>query len=627
MTTSPGSWLDLLLSDAPEEAYAEHRARMLEGAHPAGAEHVEREVQQVHLIRSRLALLRQTADEMLVLNDLARRLASLRVPDEVLQEVAVQARRLLRVDVAYIMLLREDGVLRIEVAEGSIGRVLRGIELAPGHGLGGRVLLTGQPMWSESYLTDDRFTHDQSLDRAATSERLTGMLGVPLVVADASIGVLLAADRRERRFAAREVDLLAALASHAALAIRNATLFDQYDRATSELRESNLARQRAIDLRESLTAEVIAGGGAGPVLETLTRALGRPVWFFDARDELAHGPGPALAELTGGRGSAELFGTDEVATWERPGGAAVAARVLLPSGYVGCLVAELPGPASDDDRRSLSVGATSLALVVASERSVAEAELRTRGEFVHALLSPTADEASVRRRARASGADLDHVRTVLVLVPDPDDGGTPTRLCRGLASRLADELGGWSAEHDGRVVAFLAEPATDLVVARLRALHGGRLPGAAGLAPTTGGVRPVREAYETARDTAAVLEALGRPRDWLVSSELGIYRSLFSQSGRDEITEFVTSTIGPLVEHDREKGRDLCLTVGTFLEQAQHHAGTCALLHIHPNTLYQRLDRVTQLLGEDWRDPGRVLEIQIALTMRRLAERLATPDG
>ena len=39
-----------------------------------------------------------------MLNDLARRLATLRASEEVLQEVTAQARRLLAVDVAYIML-------------------------------------------------------------------------------------------------------------------------------------------------------------------------------------------------------------------------------------------------------------------------------------------------------------------------------------------------------------------------------------------------------------------------------------------------------------------------------------------------------------------------------------------
>ncbi|MBC7631716.1 hypothetical protein, partial [Aeromicrobium sp.] len=80
-------------------------------------------------IRARLAERKRHGDELTVLNDLARRLTSLRDSVEVLQEVAVQARRLLGVDVAYIMLLQADDVLRIEVLDGTLGSIMRGIEL------------------------------------------------------------------------------------------------------------------------------------------------------------------------------------------------------------------------------------------------------------------------------------------------------------------------------------------------------------------------------------------------------------------------------------------------------------------------------------------------------------------
>ena len=36
------------------------------------------------------------------------------------------------------------------------------------------------------------------------------------------------------------------------------------------------------------------------------------------------------------------------------------------------------------------------------------------------------------------------------------------------------------------------------------------------------------------------------------------------------------------------------------------------------NTVVQRLDRIASLLGEDWQQPDRALEIQIALRLHRL---------
>jgi DNA-binding PucR family transcriptional regulator len=41
-------------------------------------------------------------------------------------------------------------------------------------------------------------------------------------------------------------------------------------------------------------------------------------------------------------------------------------------------------------------------------------------------------------------------------------------------------------------------------------------------------------------------------------------------------------------------------------------------LHVHVNTVTQRLDRVAQLLGIDWQKPDRALEVQLALRLHRL---------
>ncbi|WP_373430719.1 helix-turn-helix domain-containing protein [Streptomyces sp. B3I8] len=47
-------------------------------------------------------------------------------------------------------------------------------------------------------------------------------------------------------------------------------------------------------------------------------------------------------------------------------------------------------------------------------------------------------------------------------------------------------------------------------------------------------------------------------------------------------------------------------------------------LHVHPNTVTQRLDRVRRLLDLDWSDPERTLDLQLALRLHRIL-RPATP--
>jgi DNA-binding PucR family transcriptional regulator len=47
----------------------------------------------------------------------------------------------------------------------------------------------------------------------------------------------------------------------------------------------------------------------------------------------------------------------------------------------------------------------------------------------------------------------------------------------------------------------------------------------------------------------------------------------------------------------------------------RHAAGT---LHVHVNTVSQRLERIAALLGESWQHPDHALELQIALRLRAL---------
>ena len=571
---------------------------------------------------------RRQAEQLRVLNDLARRLASMREPTEVLEEVAAQARRLLAVDVAYIMLLGDGGLLRIEVVDGTMGSAMRGIELAPGVGLGGLVVGSGRPVWSRSYLEDPRFPHAEPVDAAASSEHLNGILGVPLLVGDEHLGVLLVAERRPRDFATEEVELLAALAAHAAVAIRNAQLFDGFSRAedalrrtNAELERTNRARQRAADLRDELTRTVIAGGDVGQVCDVLGRALGVPVAYLDRDDVPVAGDlgGAGLASLTGGLRGADLFrGGGDDAPARGVEDAWVAAPVVLRTGYAGALVCLEPPHEPDEVDRHLSIGVLAVALVLVSESSVLEAELRARGELVTVLLSTTVDDSVVRRRARASGLDLDAVRSVAVLHADRTGTDAATRL----AGRLASGVRGWTAGADDVVVVLVPSHESSVVAALLAKLSDGMPPGPVGLADTSGGVRDLRRALSSAQQTARVLRALGRLSAITRDVDLGPYRAVLSQSGRLELAGYVDSLIGPVLAHDAQGRGDLAHTARTYLDQGRHHARTCAELHVHANTLYQRLERIDQLLGKQWREPPRVLDVHLALSLHSLTTEL-----
>ena len=483
--------------------------------------------------------------ELAVLNDLARRLAALHDTREVLDEVARQARRLLGVDVAYIMLLRADR-LRIEVVDGAMGSAMRGIELESGQGLGGQILATGRPLSSERYLEDTRFPHGEGTDAAALSEQLGGILGVPLVVGDDTLGVLLAADRRPRAFGDRDVELLAGLAAHAALALRTADLFDRERAAAAELRSANEtlravneSRQRASDLRDVLNDIVIRGEGLAAVVAALERSAG-PV-----------GGGPRPPRPRPSRASRRPRAGSSSRSTCRAGTAATS----------------WPRRRSRPTRRPCGCCGSAprtVAVLMASERSVAEAELRTRGEFVHALLSSDADEASLLRRARAIGVDLHAVTTVAVVDAEPV-GGTAAA---AFAARLAAEL--------ARVVGRPCRPGRRAPPRRRRPgprnRHSAERPGRRHPDDGTG-----RRRGRAARGAVGRTKRRGRRRpccspsaapgpppratSWACTARCSAAR------GGPGSRPSSTSTVGPLLAYDDEHQRDLAATLETYLSR------------------------------------------------------------
>ena len=263
----------------------------------------------------------------------------------------------------------------------------------------------------------------------------------------------------------------------------------------------------------------------------------------------------------------------------------------------------------------MRIGATTVAVLMASERSVAEAELRTRGEFIHALLSSDADEASLLRRARAIGIDLHAVTTVAVVDAEPV-GATAAA---AFAARLAAELRGWSAAHAGQVVVLLPAAVDRVRGDRRSAERPGRRHPHDGTGrrrgrARTGCARPTRRRGRPppCSSPSAAPGPAPPATSWASTARCSAARA--APGSRPSST----STVGPLLAYDDEHQRDLAATLETYLEQARHHARTCEALHIHPNTLYQRLDRVTEVLGPRWKEPDRALELQVALRLHRL---------
>ncbi|MCW2542462.1 MAG: hypothetical protein JWM40_14, partial [Frankiales bacterium] len=280
--------------------------------------------------------------------------------------------------------------------------------------------------------------------------------------------------------------------------------------------------------------------------------------------------------------------------------------VVAAEDYLGCLVLHGVDVTADSAIvRLLERGALGIALSLVQVRAVADAATRSAGEVLAALVEGGEPEV-LDRRAAAVRVDLRKPH-VLALI-EPHDPGV-----RAVATDLAAQHRGLVVERGSRLL--LLVPA-GTALAALAAIA------TVGVSPAVTGAAAMPDALAAARRCLQALLALGRRNVVAGVEDLGVYRFLLAPGGADEAAELVRRTVGPLLDHDAGRGTDLSRTLEEYLASGRQHGATAERLHIHPNTLYQRLSRIGAVLGEGWREPDAALELHLALRLHRLANAL-----
>jgi len=220
-------------------------------------------------------------------------------------------------------------------------------------------------------------------------------------------------------------------------------------------------------------------------------------------------------------------------------------------------------------------------------------------------------------RGRRLGIDLDRPHVLLVArADDPARGRLADAAVRYLFGN-----GGISAEHEGAVVLLLPCDGTGPgAAARAAAGQLGQLTGVpvtvAGAGPAAG-PRALADAHAEGLRCLRALRVLGRTGHGASVAELGFLGVLLGD-GHD-VDGFVTAVLGPLLEYDARRGTQLVRTLRAYFDRGGSLTRAKEELHVHVNTVVQRLDRVQALLGPDWNSPERALELQLALRLHLLS--------
>jgi hypothetical protein len=294
-----------------------------------------------------------------------------------------------------------------------------------------------------------------------------------------------------------------------------------------------------------------------------------------------------------------------------------AVRVAAGGDLLGWLEPVLPSEEGESRSSFLEQAARVLAGHLMHDRALAQAQYRFSSDFLTDLLHRgTAERAAMIRRAAHLGVDLTLPMSVAYVLVDGDPAGLET-LFQAMGSASGRLTAGYG---NGIVLAWPGRSVDDLAGVALSQLSGATSRYAVGCAGERATLDTFPAVLEEAELVARGAAALDR---WGVAStkqQVGAYGALLA--GGDQLRRFAERLLRPLVEYDEKHGASLVSTLAAYLDASASPTATARVLNLHINSLYYRLQRLSELGGFDLDSPETRFELQLALRVMRTASAL-----
>lgn len=524
-------------------------------------------------------------------------LADLRDPHMVLQAIVRRTRALLRTDMAYLSLNDlAQGETHIEVTDGVRTEAYRTIRMPLGTGVLGAVAAGGTDVRTTDYLRDPDMNHLTHIDDIVLGEGVHAIHGCPVRVGGRVVAALLVAQRTVIRFTSRQTAALRRMAEQCALAM---------ERGGAGIGDS---LQPFVD-------DVVERVPFGPhaVCALLSERLEQPVELH-GREPVIDGADPDTLRTAL---TTSLHSGAPVAL-PTAGGTVTVAAVPQRGEHAATLVVPYdPVAIGERGRLLISRALVAVGSALLAEQRLAEVEMRSGGDLVAELLR--ADHVDDDLLTRLIALGFTRRRPVTAVVMATREGTAPHDVTLASAQQLAGR-GAVLVSHAAEQQTVLAQVSSPHAFAER--LHASVEDGAVvGWAVATGGLDHVGQAHTAATRTLRALQALGMTGVCADPGRLGPAALVVAGTDPDLVAQLVTSRLGPLLEHDR--GDRLTETAWVVLECGGRLREAARRLHIHPNTVRQRCERVAGLLGPGWRHAPESLDTHFALRLWRVQTALA----
>jgi len=537
-------------------------------------------------------------------SDIATDLAAIRDVEEVLRAIVQRTRAITGADMAYLSLNDYDrGETYIRQSDGVRTEAYREIRMPLGTGVLGKAASGAAVARTRDYAHDDRIVHLDAVDGIVREEGVRSILGVPMNVHGRVHGALLIADRTDVDYPPETIEAVDIIARQAAVAIDYSerlagvgealrALDAEHDAGAERVR----ALQGLLDLDRRMVESVARRQGPDEILGLLGDVYGGRVELLRAGEDPSDPLVGSVVRLSAAAGRSLPTELEE-----RP----VTVRAIeVGQRLLGHVIVHAAVPS--ESRDILDRAALYLAVASLMDTIEADAAARSENELFDDLVR-AGGEAGPALAARLSAAGISPRRPISLVVADSGAGRD-----EAVAQLRAALPGAIVGAHDGHVCALhQGEPAAERVRDALATAGAGAR---AGTARVRG--LDVSRAHRAAELALASLRLIGG--DALDAAGLGALGVLLEAEGDGRLAAPLLEPIAPLAADQR--GAELVRTAWAVLEFGPSVPAVAERLFIHPNTLRQRMQRISGLLGDDWRTGRGRLDLHLALRAAMLRE-------
>lgn len=571
---------------------------------------------------------------------------------DVIAKVVDLVTRLLNSDMAGVMLYNQetDELVLQKPAFGLADDDIINSYRVPLKGGGNAVTVytTGEP-----YITSDSRSDSRFLQQFVLITGARGTITVPLKVENRRIGVLHVNNKRNGEFTQQDLEVLTFLASHVAMFIENALLFERERKQAEELAQLNLKLQnhqqgleKLIYDHSLLTRQVLNEEGIPALVKTLAVSLQVPVMVEDRYFNLITASYPGEAQISSG----ELLKAQGKLGRIKHGKSVKSDlyinngkeqfRLVAPIGdnhlIMGYLSIEVDKHVNIDSAMKLTFeqGAMALALEMMKGRIKNEVAVRHRGQFLDDLFSGEKKKLEhILYRADLLHYDLGKKSRVAVIILKSFEGQDYTLGIdlRPLITAIQNSFPGSLAVAKRNRLELLFPFASgisreDLTDKLNAACRWGRqfYPGtniSIGVGCECQDLKDYPKSYRQSQKALEIGEALECAYDVIFYDQLGAYSLLFEINDLTMLREFVEDRIGPLLNYDQKKNSSLVVTLEKYLKSRGSLKEAANLLYVHVATVKYRLSRIQELIPLDLRKTENHFDLQLALYSLRILEK------